>query len=78
MRLSSYPWTTLALGIKPKLGFRRKLADASIAWYDFKIASLATRIWSSLPDPVNPGGVLYFLGKRISFLLRGRLCSLCV
>lgn len=65
MRLLGFAWTTLMLGNKPKPGYRRKLSAASIPWYDFKIAALSTKQWSTLNDTVNPGGVCYFIGKLI-------------
>ncbi|KAJ7200758.1 hypothetical protein GGX14DRAFT_400367 [Mycena pura] len=55
MRLLGFAWTTLMLGNKPKPGYRRKLSAASIPWYDFKIAALSTKQWSTLNDTVNPG-----------------------
>ncbi|KAJ7197470.1 hypothetical protein GGX14DRAFT_574253 [Mycena pura] len=55
MRLLGFAWTTLMLGNKPKPGYRRKLSAASIPWYDFKIAALSTKQWSTLNDTRNPG-----------------------
>ncbi|KAJ6505144.1 hypothetical protein C8R45DRAFT_923436 [Mycena sanguinolenta] len=68
MTLLKLPWTVVALGIKPKAGFRRKLCAAAIPWYNFKISALA-KAWTSLPDKVDPGGVVYFVGKSIILIV---------
>ncbi|KAJ6617338.1 hypothetical protein B0H10DRAFT_1948416 [Mycena sp. CBHHK59/15] len=64
LHLLDYLWTALAVGIKPRPGFRCKLSSAPIAWYDFKISALKVKtVWSSLSDTVNPGGAFYFISK---------------
>ncbi|KAJ6627695.1 hypothetical protein B0H10DRAFT_2210211 [Mycena sp. CBHHK59/15] len=65
LHLLDYLWTALAVGIKPRPGFRRKLSSAPIAWYDFKISALKVEtVWSSLSDTVNPGGAFYFISFK--------------
>lgn len=68
LRLLAYPWTLVGLGNKPTRGFRRKLHAAATAWFDFKVLSLRLRaLWSSMPDTVNPGRAIYFIGKLFTF-----------
>ncbi|KAF7348819.1 hypothetical protein MVEN_01401900 [Mycena venus] len=71
LQLLSYPWTIVALGNKPRAGFRRKLIAGTVPWYEYRISALGTKTWSSLSDTVNPGGVIYFIGKLMNplFLL---------
>jgi hypothetical protein len=74
LQLLSYPWTVVALGQKPRPGFRRKISTATIPWYDYRISALTAKVWTSLPDTVNPGGVVYFIGKSNN-LFRFTPCS---
>jgi hypothetical protein len=60
-RFESFAWTLFSTGIKPKSGFQRKISVAGVRWYEFTVAGLAKQ--KSLPDPVNPAGVIYFIGK---------------
>ncbi|KAJ6467011.1 hypothetical protein C8R45DRAFT_938997 [Mycena sanguinolenta] len=68
MKLLKLPWTVVALGIKPKAGFCCKLCAAAILWYNFKISAL-TKAWTSLPDKVDLGRIVYFVGKSIILIV---------
>ncbi|KAJ7818068.1 hypothetical protein B0H14DRAFT_2601563 [Mycena olivaceomarginata] len=61
-RFESFAWTLFSTGIKPKSGFQRKISVAGVRWYEFTVTGLAKQ--KSLPDPVNPAGVIYFIGLK--------------
>ncbi|KAJ7853137.1 hypothetical protein B0H14DRAFT_3450358 [Mycena olivaceomarginata] len=74
-RFESFAWTLFSTGIKPKSGFQRKISVAGVHWYEFTVAGLAKQ--KSLPDPVNPAGVIYFIGPKHG-LLQGPLPAGCI
>src|ERR1700761_5796508 len=67
MQFQNFRWTPLAPGNKPRSGYARKVSVAGTAWYEINIGTLPKR-WTSLSDHVNPGGVVYLIGKPSALL----------
>ncbi|KAK7064866.1 hypothetical protein R3P38DRAFT_3250383 [Favolaschia claudopus] len=66
MQVTRYEWLVLAPGNKPRTNANRKLSIAGVNWYDFKMSSLGSRPWGSLPDPFTPNGKIFFIGKSLA------------
>ncbi|KAJ7355288.1 hypothetical protein DFH08DRAFT_803335 [Mycena albidolilacea] len=62
-RFESFVWTLFSAGIKPKPGFERKISVAGVHWYEFTVVGLSKQ--KSVPDPVNPAGLIYFIGPAV-------------